>query len=64
MENIVKVVRNGWQKQRWKWKEKLNLKKHTDCMYCELTIHGGCLRGDCPCECKGDRNKFITEHLS
>ena len=33
----------------------------TDCMYCELTIHGGCLRGDCTCECKGDRNKFITE---
>ncbi len=36
----------------------------TDCMYCELTIHGGCLRGDCPCECKGDRNRFIKEHLS
>ena len=33
----------------------------SDCMYCEITIHGNCLLGDCTCECKGDRNKFITE---
>lgn len=35
----------------------------TDCMYCELTIHGACLRGDCSCPCEGDRNKFIKEQL-
>ena len=36
----------------------------TDCMYCELLIHGGCLLGDCTCKCEGDRNRFITEYLS
>jgi len=33
-------------------------------MYCEIGIHGGCLKGTCICECKGDRNKFIKEQLS
>lgn len=33
------------------------------CMYCDIEIHGGCLRGDCTCECEGDRNKFITEEF-
>jgi hypothetical protein len=36
----------------------------TECMYCEIAIHGGCLKGECTCECKGDRNKFIKEQLS
>lgn len=36
----------------------------TDCLYCELEIHGNCQRGDCTCLCKGDGNKFIKEQLS
>ncbi len=34
----------------------------TDCTYCELEIHGGCLKysewekADCDCKCEGDRN--------
>ncbi len=30
-----------------------------ECMYCELGIHGNCQKGDCPCECKGDRNYWM-----
>lgn len=33
----------------------------TECLYCELTIHGNCELGECTCKCKRDRNKFITE---
>jgi len=36
----------------------------TECLYCEIDIHGNCQRGNCTCGCEGDRNKFISEFLS
>ena len=33
----------------------------TECLYCELTIHGNCQRGDCTCPCEGDRNHFMKD---
>ncbi|KKK81486.1 hypothetical protein LCGC14_2812980 [marine sediment metagenome] len=35
----------------------------TECIYCELTIHGNCQRGTCECGCKGDKNHFMKDEI-
>ncbi len=49
------------------WQFVVNVKEVaslTECLYCELQIHGNCQRGDCSCPCEGDRNKFIKQQDS